>query len=389
MLSTLQRGGGPSGSSRQPTTTTVPPTTTMIGRGAYIPASGTSCSGGFWSYGGGCIPCSLNPSQCGSPAVMPTPAPRVTTTTTIAPSRSCSPGYFYYLADRGSGCAVCPSVWSASIPFPSECSGYTRRKSVPTTTTTTTSTVAPVILTPATTSAPGDTTQLRTSDGLVWNQLKVASGNIAVSTLKAKLYLPESTVVYFWLPARQAWMRATTSTTLSEGTIFSFPANRRLTTRALATFGLAVSAEQTASTSDVTDDVFSATPQQRAACLLMAAISTQTYGTKLGNGYFAFGDNCYRCPTTYPIGAFLPEDCHGYVLFLLPPHETHMLSSFGDFFQEYGCLAASGFAGWQIFKSKYIDKVLPGKSKGAASALTVHETYKLCYRFGDWLRRIF
>ena len=109
----------------------------MIGRGAYIPASGTSCSGGFWSYGGGCIPCSLNPSQCGSPAVMPTPAPRVTTTTTIAPSRSCSPGYFYYLADRGSGCAVCPSVWSASIPFPSECSGYTRRKSVPTTTTTT------------------------------------------------------------------------------------------------------------------------------------------------------------------------------------------------------------------------------------------------------------
>lgn len=136
MLSTLQRGG-PSGSSRQPTTTTVPPTTTMIGRGAYIPASGTSCSGGFWSYGGGCIPCSLNPSQCGSPAVMPTPAPRVTTTTTIAPSRSCSPGYFYYLADRGSGCAVCPSVWSASIPFPSECSGYTRRKSVPTTTTTT------------------------------------------------------------------------------------------------------------------------------------------------------------------------------------------------------------------------------------------------------------
>ena len=106
----------------------------MIGRGAYIPASGTSCSGGFWSYGGGCIPCSLNPSQCGSPAVVPTPTPRVTTTTTIASSRSCRAGYHYYASGRGGGCVICPSVWSANIPFPSECSGYTRRNSITTNT---------------------------------------------------------------------------------------------------------------------------------------------------------------------------------------------------------------------------------------------------------------
>ena len=252
MLSTLQQGGGSSGSSRQPTTTAMPPTTSTVGGGAYIPGSGTSCSAGFYSYGGGCVPCSYNPGSCGSPAVTPTTRPRTVTTSTTTPTRSCLVGYHVYVAtgvavgSRASlTCVICPSVWSAGIPFPSECFGYTRKTDTTTTTTTTTSPTSSATLPPCpsgvvrygcvptttTTSQPKTTTSIvvpidpapsNRVNGPIWIRMKVVADNVTLSTLKAKLYLQESNTLYTWSPTSQTWSRVTNSTRLSNEAIITF-----------------------------------------------------------------------------------------------------------------------------------------------------------------------
>lgn len=114
----------------------------------------------------------------------------------------------------------------------------------------------------------------------------------------------------------------------------------------------------------------------------MAVTATETYGFKLGNGYFAVGDSCYSCPSTYPSGAFLPEDCFGYTAFLVPERETEFGSAMGNYLKEAGCVAVGAWAGWKAF----VKKIAKNRPQEAGVA---YVGYRICDSFASWLRGLF